>query len=144
MNQVQVEGGAQADAEVKEAPRRSERLKEKNLIQSKSSKCVPQMMTPPSSGNIVNSIGSTGSKLPKKCRLRMSPTQFGRTRGGSPSSRSSGRASPLVHRQYSSLQSLPSPSLSVAGCAPRGSAAARIGTVSSCPPFHRPSSLGLL
>ena len=143
VNQVQVQGGAQADPEVNEASCRSERLKEKNLIQSKSSKCVPRMMTPPSSESIVDSIGFTGSKLQKKCKSRMSQIPFDRMRGASPSSTFSGRVLPLVHRPYSLLQSLPLPSLSVVGCPPRDSAAASIDTVSSCPPFPRPSSQGL-
>ena len=53
-DQVQVQGGAQAVADLNQVPRRSERLKERNLINSiKSSKCVEVTTMMPNSGSTV-------------------------------------------------------------------------------------------
>ena len=64
----------QTVADLNEVPRRSELLKEKNLLSSKSSKCVPLMTMQLSSGSIGDLTDSTGSKLQKKCRSKMSQT----------------------------------------------------------------------
>ena len=73
-NQVQVQDGAQADSEVGVLPRRSERLKEKNQKVSVSSKCVPLMMMPLSSGSLEDLTGFTANRLPRKCKLNRNQT----------------------------------------------------------------------
>ena len=88
--------------------------------------------------------GSTESKSPSRWRSRTNPTPSASTQGGSPLSTSSGRASPLAHRPFSSLPSLPSQSLSVAGYKPRGSVAASTDIASPCPPSLPPLCQGRL
>ena len=87
-SQVHVQGRAQVESKVGVLPRRSGRLKEKKDLKNlTASSCTFPTMTPPSSGNTGDSTYWIANKLPKRCRLSLSPTRSGKMLGGFPSSR---------------------------------------------------------
>ena len=133
-DQDQCQGGAHSAADT--VPRRSERLKKKEI-------CLDPVMKPLNSVSSNASTGSIDRKLQRRCNRNQRPTQSVRMPADFPWSMYNGPASQQGRKPYLWSPSLPWRSSSAVGSDPTVSVAPGTVTVNSSPPSHLPLPPGL-